>query len=83
MIYTANNCLGASVYDLDTRKRIDFAMSVDTVNMEVVCAVNPVVLNKSGTEVEKYCLKFKSVYPIFGGHNRPVMFHCHSQEAIT
>jgi len=78
-LFTASNCLGASVYDVDTRQKLAQVMSVDIDAGEVVCAHDPIRL--VGDEVDTFKVKYRSVYPIYGGKPWPQLFHCYGRQA--
>ena len=80
MIYNAENACGAVVYDVDTRKRIDRVLMVNTKTGAVVVGKSPTQLNHKG-EIDRETIYFDSVYPIFGGRTTPCLLHCYGRRA--
>lgn len=68
------------MYDVESMGKIDKVMSIDIGNSEVICALSPIKVNHLG-EIETESIKFRSIYPIFGGSRYPVLFHCYGREA--
>lgn len=81
MIYDHRNTMGASVYDVETKEEMKYVLRIDLDRLEVVRAPQPLRLNCRGDEVETESIKFRSIYPIFGGRPFPVLFHCYGREA--
>jgi hypothetical protein len=77
-LFHAGNCdRRALVYDVDTVRRVDYVMSVDTDAGEVVRAHYP--LRLVGDEVSTYTERYRTVHPIFGGQPFPQLFHCYGR----
>ena len=81
MIYDHNNAVGASVYDVDTGEVIRHVMLIDMDKLEVVQASQPLRVNLLGNAIETESIRFRSIYPIFGGQWRPQLFHCYGRVA--
>ncbi len=79
MKYTVRNVIaGTTVYDVDLKEELQQVVSVDDSAGEV-CLHKPIKLENG--EFLCYTLKFRSVYPIYGGEHAPVMFHCYGRHA--
>lgn len=82
MIYGPRNVqLPAHVYDVDRVEQIKKVVSVNTDAGVVECYHDPVQLNHEGTEAITFFLRFRSIYPIFGGSRMPTLFHCYGRLA--
>lgn len=78
--FTARNSFGATVYDVDTKEKINDVISVDTELKQVECFYNPIRVHPDiDNEVETFVIKFASIYPIYGGGDRPCLFHCYGR----
>jgi hypothetical protein len=77
MIYNCKNAGGASVYDVETKERLDHVMSIDTDAGEVLRAEHPARV--VGGQLATFTQKFTTIYPIRGGGARPVLFHCYGR----
>lgn len=81
MRYTVHNSArGASVFDVDSKEKIDHVMEVDTCSGELLCVSMPLRVNASGDGVETRTVKFRSIYPIYGGNIFPGLFHCYGRQ---
>ena len=78
MIYNGRNARGSRVYDVEAKTRIDRVLMVNTKTGSVVVGTSPVRLNHKG-KIDRYTVKFQSIYPIFGGRATPVLFHCYGR----
>lgn len=78
-IYTGRNAAGSKVYDVEARRELKRVVSVDTETGVVTMHCDPVRLNDARTKVVTYEARFKSIYPIFGGRTKPVLFHCYGR----
>lgn len=62
------------VFDVDRMEQLEMVMSIDTETGNVECYRKPFnVFNPT------YTIKFRSIYPIFGGRWRPGLFHCYGR----
>lgn len=95
MRYTHRNASGATVHDVEGRKRIDHVISVDTERGEVECAHYPIRLKPDAAkvadwqppapypdddEIDTYVVKFRSIAPIYAGSHTPLLFHCYGPQ---
>ena len=79
MIYNHANCHNRTqVYDVDTKERITYVMSVDTDEMLLTVALVPT--KWAGDRVASEPRQYTTIYPIFGGSPWPVMFHCYGRK---
>lgn len=77
MIYNASNVpVGTTVYNVDTKEKVMRVMSIDTDRNVVVCVSDPCEIAADGT-LATYEIKFRSIYPIYGGRFLPDLFHCY------
>lgn len=79
MIYNSTNAPGSLVVDVDSKQRIDHVLMVNTKTGAVVVAKSPARLNHKG-KIDRETIRFESIYPIFGGGAKPVMFHCYGRK---
>ena len=79
MIYDATNCQpGCSVYDVDTKQRIDQVVAINANAGWVQVAEHP--LRATAHEhIATRRIRFASIYPIKGREHRPVLFHCYGR----
>lgn len=80
MIYNHHNAQGADVYNVDTKEKIGSVMEVHLARREVTCALQPPRVDHYGA-LETQKIKFRSIYPIFGGGLYLVLFHCYGRLA--
>ena len=80
MIYSPENTRSATVHDIETKRKIGQVMLIDTGLNEVVVGLTPFRLNHLG-EIETETIKFRSIYPLFGGGLYPVAFHCYGLQS--
>jgi hypothetical protein len=80
MRYTTFNAPGATVHDVEGRKRIEHVMEVDTEKGEVEVALWPLRLTPGGDRVETEKLRFRSIAPIYAGSHTPQLFHCYGPQ---
>ena len=75
MKFDHTNCMpSTSVIDVETKETLGLVKSVDTDNGEVERYHEPFnVFNQT------YIVKFRSIYPIYGGNPAPGMFHCYGR----
>ena len=77
MRYTRYNCSRhATVMDVDAAVRIERVVEIDTETGMVTKHAEPVRINANG-ELETETVRYRSIYPIFGGSLYPVLFHCY------
>ena len=77
-----HNCANrTAVYDVDSKERLDMVMSITPSTGEVVVAEQP--LRVVGGEVAQHIIRFRSIYPIFGGDHWPHLFHCYGRSGPT
>ena len=79
MIYNGTNAAGSLVVDVDLKQRIDRVLWVNTKTGAVVVGKTPTRMNHKGT-IDRETIYFDSVYPIFGGRTKPVLFHCYGRK---
>lgn len=73
---------GTTVFDVDTKERIDHVMSIDTYSGELeLCCMPPHLDPKDRNRIETHTIKFRSIYPISGGARLPCLFHCYGRLA--
>lgn len=68
---------GTQVDVVDERKRLIEVISVDTDTNTVTCYHVPLIIAADGETAAVYTLRYRSIYPIFGGHPYPCLFHCY------
>lgn len=74
--YSHKNAAGATVHDLDNQgKQIPHVVWVDTRTGTVCISPQPVRLTHTG-RIETRRIRFASVWPIWAGSDKPMMFHC-------
>lgn len=78
-IFSAANCGPATVYDVDTLKKIGMVLSIDTHKGEVTVTDMP--LRVVGDEIAHQVLRYRAIHPIYGGNRTPVLFHCYGRQA--
>lgn len=78
-VFNGSNAPGAPVYCMDSGEKLEYVMSIDADKGEVVIAHQP--LRARGDELDTYKLRFRSIYPIYGGGFRACLFHCYGQVA--
>ena len=80
MIYGPHNVArGTTVVDVEALEIFPLVESVDMRTNELTCFEQP--LRVVGDDVARYSLRFRSIYPIFGGSPVPVLFHCYGRLA--
>ena len=80
MIYDATNCQpGCSVYDVDTKQRIDRVVAVNANAGWVQVAEQPLRVT-THEHIATRRIRFASIYPIKGREHRPVLFHCYGRK---
>ena len=79
MIYTADNALGAKVYDVDTKEEIGHVVAINPGAGWVQVAEQPVRATAHG-HIDTRRIRFASIYPIKGRESRPVLFHCYGRK---
>lgn len=78
--FTGRNALGATVHDVDTKEKINHVMAIDIEKNHVECSYYPIRMHPDiDDEIETFIIKFSSIYPIYGGGDRPCMFHCYGR----
>lgn len=79
MRYTNRNTAArCSVFDVDAKQEIRYVREVNTKEGWLVLAKQPVRTNAHGS-VECERVRYRSIYPIYGGKRMPVMFHCYGR----
>lgn len=78
-LFTAKNAAGATVYDVEAKRKLDMVMSVDIDSGEVAVCHQPV--RAVGDEIATYTERYQSIHPIYGGERTPVLFHCYGRQA--
>lgn len=81
MRYTHHNVdrtYGAHVYDVDRMEELREVVSVDTEAGELEVSVMPLTIGPDGNTLTNR-LRFRSIYPIFGGGQYPTLFHCYGR----
>lgn len=81
--YTVSDvAFGTTVFNVDTKERIDHVLSVDTHTGELEICCQPTRLHPADdSRVETCSLKFRAIHPIFSGGRLPCMFHCYGNIA--
>ena len=80
MIYDATNCQpGCSVYDADTKQRIDRVVAINANAGWVQVAEQPLRVTAHG-HIATRRIRFASIYPIFGWRTAPTLFHCYGRK---
>ena len=75
MKFNHTNCQpGTSVVDVDKRETLKMVMTINTETGEVECYHQPF-----DVFCQTYTIKFRSIYPIYGGSPVPGMFHCYGR----
>ncbi len=78
-IFNSSNCLGATVYDVETMQKLGQVMSVDIDRAEVVRLHEPIRV--VGDEIATYTERYRAIHPIYGGNLWPQLFHCYGRQA--
>lgn len=78
-LFTAENAAGAAVADVEARLFFQSVMSVDVDAGEIELVHQP--LRMVGNEIVTYKVRYRSIYPIYAGQMRPVLFHCYGRQA--
>ena len=79
-LYTPENTDGhCQVHVVETLDRLIEVKSIDTDTGEVVTFGYPWELTPDGLSLATATLKFRSIYPIFGGGRLPCLFHCYGR----
>lgn len=76
-IFTHENALNASVYDIDTGEQIKYVESIDTEAMELVVFEHPFRVEHE--RVVTYAINYRAIHPIYGGGRFPCLFHCYGR----
>ena len=78
--YDASNvAMRTRVYDVDTMKEIKQVVHIDTDGGYI--EYHPMPLEVIGNEfVKTESIRYRAIYPIFGGSDVPVMFHCYGRK---
>ena len=80
MIYDATNCQpGCSVYDVDTKERIDQVVAINVKAGWVQVAEQPLRVT-AHDQIATRRIRFASIYPIKGREHWPVLFHCYGRK---
>lgn len=79
MIFSYSNVQQrTSVYDCDSVKEIKDVKQIDTQSGELIVFARPLIVNHLG-EAKTQTIKFRSIYPIYGGYRAPCLFHCYGR----
>jgi len=78
MLYNHANALGALVYDVDSRQRIDWVLEINTRAGWIKVCDNPPKLDAQG-RIAGERIRFRSIYAIQGAEPRPCLFHCYGR----
>ena len=78
-VFHGGNSKGAQVYDVDTLEQLTEVISVDIDEGVVERAYKPIRL--VGDTLDTYKVRFRSIYPIWGGSPTAVLFHCYGRQA--
>jgi hypothetical protein len=73
-IYDHRNTLNATVFDVDRQIKLKMISTIDTENSLVYQYPEP--LEVKDEKLVLHILKYRSIYPIFGGAPVPQMFLC-------
>lgn len=70
-----------TVYDVDTKARIDSVVSIDTEAGEVRCHYQPIRIDVVKQEAETFAIRYRSIHAISGAGQarRPCLFHCYGR----
>ena len=79
MLYGPHNALGAKVFDVEALAEIGHVLSVDDCAGTVESAVQPSRLGPYRESVVTETRRYRSIYAISGGAQRPVLFHCYGR----
>ena len=79
MLYTPANARGAQVIDMDTLKPMDRVLEVNTRAGWVKVVPDPSRIDALGQLLGER-IRFRSIYPIFGGATMPCLFHCYGRQ---
>lgn len=74
-VWNSSTALGAIVIDVDTKTKVPRVLSVDDETQTVEVGTQPLRVSHTGEIVTK-ALLYRSIYPIYGGEQRPQMFLC-------
>jgi len=79
-IFDADNALGAEVWDVEASRKLEKVamVVVEDGNSAVVCLEDPPRLHSYGIAVRSE--RFQTIYPIYGGGAKPVLFHCYGRQ---
>jgi hypothetical protein len=77
-VFNASNAAGATVYEVETKRKLTHVMSVDADAGEVVVAHQP--FRVVGDEVATYTERYRAIHPIYGESLWPVLFHCYGRQ---
>lgn len=80
MLYDHRNASGAAVYDVEALAQLHEVVEIDTDAGTVEFFVRPLRVN-SHEMLETFKVKFRAIYPIFGGARDPLLFHCYGRLA--
>lgn len=79
MRYDHSNAAGATVHAIETAEKIHGVKSVDTEAGIVTAFHWPLRPTAEGDEMETYEVRFATIHPIYGGGERPCLFHCYGR----
>lgn len=77
--YDWSSAPGATVYEVETNRKLDRAVSVDTTAGVVVRHEYPLRIEIG--EVASFTERYESIHPIYGGRALPMLFHCYGRKA--
>lgn len=69
---------GCTIVDAEAKKTIRRVTSIDLDKGQVVVHREPLTIGPNGN-IQQYALKYRSIYPIYGGYRRPCLFHCYGR----
>lgn len=67
-----------AVWDVEGRQKLQYVTEINVRKGLVIVARQPITPTASG-RVQKYALKFAAIHPIYGGGQRPCLFHCYGR----
>lgn len=74
------NARGATVHDVESGELIGRVTEIDTKNGWLKTMPEPIRLTPQGEPMTER-IRYRSIYPIWAGQARPVMFHCYGRQA--
>lgn len=65
------------VFDVDTKDEIKLVKGIDTHTGVVECFESPYRVD--GEYLATYTYRYREIHPIYGGGDRPCLFHCYGR----